>query len=76
MRPKKIVPTNELDLYCSRLEQIINRRHDLVQLAGKLDWSWIDEQIAPAVRRAGAACNADAVHGRTAALEAHLRAVE
>jgi transposase, IS5 family len=47
MRPKKIVPTNELDLYRSRLEQIINRRHELVQLAGKLDWSWIDEQIAP-----------------------------
>jgi transposase, IS5 family len=47
MRPKKIVPTNELDLYRSRLEQIINRRHELVQLAGKLDWSWIDERIAP-----------------------------
>src|SRR5262245_27722862 len=46
MRPKKIVPTNELDLCRSRLEQIINRRHELVQLAGKLDWSWIDEQIA------------------------------
>src|SRR5215471_16116700 len=47
MRPKKIVPTNELDLYRSRLEQIINPRHELVQLAGKLDWAWIDGQIAP-----------------------------
>jgi len=47
MRPKKIVPTNELDLYRSRLDQIINRRHELVQLAGKLDWAWIDGQIAP-----------------------------
>jgi IS5 family transposase len=47
MRPKKIVPTNKLDLYRSRLEQIINPRHELVQLAGKLDWAWIDGQIAP-----------------------------
>ena len=47
MRPKKIVPTNKLDLYRSRLEQIINSRHELVQLAGKLDWTWIDGQIAP-----------------------------
>jgi IS5 family transposase len=47
MRPKKIVPTNELDLYRSRLDQIINRRHELVQLAGKIDWAWIDGEIAP-----------------------------
>lgn len=47
MRPKKIVPTNELDLYRSRLDQIINPRHELVQLAGKLDWTWIDGEIAP-----------------------------
>jgi IS5 family transposase len=47
MRPKKIVPTNDLDLYRSRLDQIINRRHELVQLSAKLDWSWIDGEIAP-----------------------------
>src|SRR5476651_1340793 len=47
MRPKKIVPTNELDLYRSHLKQMINLRHELVQLAGKLDWDWIDGQIAP-----------------------------
>lgn len=47
MRPKKIVPTNELDLYRSHLKQMINLRHELVQLAGKLDWDWIDGEIAP-----------------------------
>jgi IS5 family transposase len=47
MRPKKIVSTNELDIYRSRLDQIINRRHELVQLAGKIDWAWIDGEIAP-----------------------------
>lgn len=47
MRPKKIVPTTELDLYRSHLKQMINPRHELVQLAGKLDWQWIDGEIAP-----------------------------
>ena len=47
MRPKKIVPTNKLDLFRSRLDQIINPRHELVQLAGRIDWPWIDSQIAP-----------------------------
>ena len=27
--------------------QIINMRHELVQLAGKIDWDWIDREIAP-----------------------------
>jgi transposase, IS5 family len=47
MRPKKIVPTNKLDLFRSRLDQLINPRHELVLLAGKLDWDWIDGEIAP-----------------------------
>ncbi|HET6619250.1 MAG TPA: IS5 family transposase [Dongiaceae bacterium] len=47
MRPRKIVPTNELDLYRAHLKQMINPRHELVRLTGKLDWDWIDGQIAP-----------------------------
>ena len=31
----------------ARLEQIINMKHELVQLAGKIDWEWIDSEIAP-----------------------------
>ena len=30
-----------------RLEQIINMRHELVQFAGKIDWEFIDGEIAP-----------------------------
>jgi hypothetical protein len=30
-----------------RLDQIINMRHELVQLAGKIDWDFIDGEIAP-----------------------------
>jgi hypothetical protein len=31
----------------ARLEQIINLRHELAQLAGQIDWDFIDGEIAP-----------------------------
>jgi IS5 family transposase len=34
-------------LFRARLDQIINMKHELVQLAGKIDWDWIDREIAP-----------------------------
>ena len=55
MRPKKHEMTGSADLFRARLEQIINMKHELVQLAGKIDWEWIDGEIAPlfTVTRAG-----------------------
>ena len=47
MRPKKQEATGEGDLFRARLDQIINMKHELVQLAGKIDWDWIDGEIAP-----------------------------
>ncbi len=47
MRPKQHETTGSGDLFRARLEQIINMKHELVQLAGKLDWTWIDGEIAP-----------------------------
>ena len=47
MRPKKRETTEEDDLFRARLDQIINMKHELVQLAGKIDWHWIDGEIAP-----------------------------
>jgi len=47
MRPKKPKTTEEGDLFRARLDQIINMKHELVQLAGKIDWDWIDREIAP-----------------------------
>lgn len=47
MRPKKHTPTNERDLFRSRLDQIIDLKHQLVQLAGQIDWAWLDEETAP-----------------------------
>jgi len=47
MRPKKPKATRSRDLFRARLDQIINMKHELVQLAGKIDWDWIDGEIAP-----------------------------
>jgi len=47
MRPKKPGTTGEGDLFRARLEQIINLKHELVQLAARIDWDWIDREIAP-----------------------------
>ena len=38
MRPKQHAIMGSGDLFRARLEQIINMKHELVQLAGKLDW--------------------------------------
>jgi len=47
MRPKKHETTGSGDLFRARLDQIINLKHELVQLAGKIDWDFIDREIAP-----------------------------
>jgi len=47
MRPKKHETTRSGDLFRARLEQIINMKHELVQLGGEIDWDWIDGEIAP-----------------------------
>lgn len=47
MRPKKHETTGAGDLFRARLDQIINLKHELAQLAGRIDWEWIDQEIAP-----------------------------
>ena len=44
---KKHETTGSDDLFSPRLDQIINMKHELVQLAGKIDWDFIDGEIAP-----------------------------
>src|SRR5947199_3410922 len=53
MRPKKHRTTGSGDLFRARLDQIINMKHELVQLAGKVDWDWIDGEIAPLYSESG-----------------------
>jgi IS5 family transposase len=47
MRPKQRETAKSDDLFRARLEQIIDMKHELAQLAGKIDWTWIDSQITP-----------------------------
>ena len=47
MRPKKPEATRSGDLFRARLDQIINLKHELAQLAGQVDWDFIDGEIAP-----------------------------
>lgn len=72
MRPKKPKATEEGDLFCARLDQIINMKHELVQLAGKVDWDWIDAQIAPLYSDKGPPWDRDPLRGWAAAAQAHL----
>jgi hypothetical protein len=37
----------EVGLFHARLDQINKLNHELMQLAGKIDWAWIDGEIAP-----------------------------
>ena len=47
MRPKRHETTGSGDLFRARLDQILNMKHELVQLANKIDWEFIDGEIAP-----------------------------
>ena len=46
MRPGKRETTGSGDLFRARLDQIIDMRHELVQLADRIDWDWLDGELA------------------------------
>ena len=46
MRPKQRKKADHDDLFRARLDQIINMKHELVVLAEKIDWAWLDSQLA------------------------------
>jgi hypothetical protein len=75
MRPKKHETTGSADLFRVRLDQIINMRHELVQLAGKIDWDFIDGEDRAAVQRRWPAWNCDTVCDRAFFAQAYLRTV-
>ena len=75
MRPKKQEATKSGDLFRARLDQIINLKHELAQLAEKVDWDWIDGEIAPLYSEKGRPRHRDALCDRAIAAQAHLRAI-
>lgn len=46
MRPKQQQKARHDDLFRARLDQIINMKHELVVLADKIDWAWLDAELA------------------------------
>jgi IS5 family transposase len=46
MRPGKQEWTGAQDMFRARLDQIINLKHELVRLAGTIDWAWIDAELS------------------------------
>ena len=46
MRPKQQAKARHDDLFRARLDQIINMKHELVVLADRVDWAWLDDELA------------------------------
>ena len=46
MKPRDISPEPHDDLFRSRLDNIIDLRHELVLLSHKIDWTYLDDQAA------------------------------
>ena len=46
MRPKQQAKARHDDLFRTRLDQIINMKHELVVLADRVDWAWLDDELA------------------------------
>lgn len=53
MKPSKTVAEGDADLFRSRLDQMINMRHELVRLAGLIDWSFFDQRFEPLYSETG-----------------------
>jgi len=47
MQPKAIENAPQEDLFRARLDNIINMRHELVKLAGTVDWNFLESKIIP-----------------------------
>ena len=53
MKPPRKTPASAHDLFRSRLENIINMRHELVRLAGRIEWSFFDQAYEAFYAEAG-----------------------
>ena len=50
----KFAEKDELELFRSRLENMLNMRHELVLLAHAIDWSYFEQEFAPLYSQRGA----------------------
>ena len=47
MKPKTLKKSPQEDLFRSRLENIINMRHELVKLASTINWDFLSLKVTP-----------------------------
>jgi IS5 family transposase len=47
MRPKQVAAEDQDDLFRARLENLVDRRHALVRLAGLIDWGRFEAEFGP-----------------------------
>ena len=75
--PPKSPPENETpDMFSSRLENMIDMRHELVRLGELVDWRLFEAEFGPHYAETGGVSGeAGAADGRAAVPEAHARAV-
>lgn len=45
MKPRKLEKTPQDDLFRMKLEQMLDQRHELYRLAGKIDWAALEERF-------------------------------
>jgi hypothetical protein len=46
MPPKPQQKARHNDIYYARFDRIANMKHALVVLASKVDWAWLDDELA------------------------------
>lgn len=71
MRPKKQETTGSSDLFRAQLDQIINMRHELVQLAVEIDWHFSTSRLQR-FTATKAARHREPVRDRPIVAQAHL----
>jgi IS5 family transposase len=53
MRARKNPPSGQVELFRTRLEDLIDDRHELVLLAGKLDWTLFERKLVQRLQTIG-----------------------
>lgn len=53
MQPKKQIPSPQIDMFRNRLENILNRWHELYRLSGLIDWEGFEQEFGRLYAEAG-----------------------
>ena len=75
MKPSRKVSSGIEDLFRSRFENIINLRHELVVLGGRIAWTFFDETYEALYSEEGRPGGPDAVDGWAAHHQAYVRSL-